>query len=736
MEAIHKSLLEFMGNKNHFIIPKYQRNYTWGKVQCERLFDDIKNIHTQGLKTYFLGASVVVSEKANELILIDGQQRMTSISLLLLATCNLLKDKRITSQDAFLSDTIWEDYLINKRSTEKSQYIRLKQVNQDSTAYENLFIHEQDAKYDSSPELKQTAIYNNYKIFEQKVFAFCKEYSIDDLWQAIEKLQIVQIELKVERDGDKPQVVFETINSTGKELEDADLIRNYILMERDKETQDLWFEQYWQPIEKNTLFTQKGKQVSYTTHAIANYLMYQQEGVFDEKDVYKKFREYIYKLGNNEQSIESFLNKLLRFSKYYRWFAFKCDEHPKLERYFYEFRLLSQKTTYSYFMDLMDLYETEKLTLETVCSALNFILQYYVRRSTIGLSTNVYRPLYPTLKTRINTQNDTEYLNALYGVFANFAYRDRYPDNQEIRNELLHRPFFKLSNRLKKMVLEKLCNYNSNEKIVIDNNITIEHIMPQTLTEKWKKELGDNWQDIHDTYLHTIGNLTLTGYNSKHSNKPFTDKKDLIKEYSNIPLNKYFENIEDWGKPEIYNRCIYMIDLFNTVFPDISNRSEYRNADSGYLSRNKTGTWYLGEESQKISEVAESIKKIYFDDQLPEKIIITPIKPVLTYILYNLYTKSQYEFLNTIHYNSSQKDFITEFYILFNEKEFEDYNQFYGFYRENNPYTMYKQKYTTKQGDPSVFTTHEADTLCKKIIKEFQNQSIIFGDIKLEYIPK
>ena len=541
-----------------------------------------------------MGASVVVSERTNELILIDGQQRMTSISLLLLAICNLLKNKRITSEDAYLDEKIWEDYLINKRSTEKSQWIRLKQVNQDSTAYENLFIPEEDAKYDNSPELRATAIYNNYKLLEKKIIIFCKEYNIDDFWQAIEKLQIVQIELKIERDGDKPQVVFETINSTGQKLEDADLIRNYILMEQDKETQDYWFEQYWQPIEKNTLFTQKEKQVSYTTHAIANYLMYEKREYVNEKDIYTTFKQYIYKLGNNEKSIEFFLSELLRFSKYYKWFAFKCEENIKLEEYFSEFRRLKQTTTYPYFMDLMDLYENEKLTLNTVCQVLEFILQYYVRRSIIGLSQSPYNVMYPTLKTKINTQNDTEYLYALYGVFANMPYGQRYPENSEIRSELLYKPFFKLSRGLlKNMVLEKLCNYNSNEKIVIDGNITIEHIMPQTLTEKWKKELGDKWQDIHDTYVHTIGNLTLTGYNSKHSNKSFFEKKGLIREYSNIPLNKYFEDIENWGETEIHDRCIHMIDLFNKVFPDIYNRSEYRKTDVGYErldSFNPTGT--------------------------------------------------------------------------------------------------------------------------------------------------
>ncbi len=578
MEAVHKKLLEFMANKNHFIIPKYQRNYAWDRSQCERLFDDIADVHHKNLKTYFLGAFVVVSERSNELILIDGQQRLTSISLLMLAICNLLKNKKIKSKDEFLSEAIWEDYLINKRSKNLESYIRLKQVNQDSTAYESLF--KEDANLSDS--IKQTAIYKNYRLFEQKVKYFCKRYSIDDLWKAFSKLQIVQIELKT-ADGDKPQVVFETINSTGKRLADADLIRNYILMDRPQELQNRWFDDYWQKIEKNTLFIEKGKQVPRTTKAIWYYLMHKNKRFLEEKYVYLDFKKHINDLSqqnNDLENIEQCLMELVEYTQYYRWFAFSCPE-PPLEHYFSLFRVLNQTTPYPYFMGLMDLYKTGKLSLKTVCKVLDFIKNYYIRRAFISLPTNIYNNLYPNLYHRINKNLNEDYLSSLYRVFANFSHRDRYPDNKEIIKEM---PFYNpvygsTKTQLCKTVLSSICNHNSKERIDINDGITIEHIMPQNLPEWWKKELGDDWKEVHEKYLHTIGNLTLTGYNPKHSNKPFTEKKRLMKEYSNISLNKYFDEVEVWNEKAIQDRAEDMTHLFNKVFPDIEDREQYKQYD-------------------------------------------------------------------------------------------------------------------------------------------------------------
>ncbi len=594
MEAVHKNLLEFMANQNHFIIPKYQRNYAWDKRQCERLFNDISNIYHNKLETYFLGASVVVvSERPNELILIDGQQRLTSISLLMLAICNLLKQKKIKSNDPYLHETIWEDYLINKRKEKSPQWIRLKQVNQDSTAYANLFYDENDLGYDQDKTLKQTAIYENYQLFNKKVLDFCKKHSIDDFWASFQKLQIVQIVLKI-KDGDKPQIVFETINSTGKRLKDADLIRNYILMDRSQELQDRWFDEYWETIETNTLFIGK-KQISDTTTAILYYLIYKNQVLLKEKDVYSYFRKYIDNLSKQPDSetlqkteienIEDCLSELIDFTEYYRWFVLECPE-PKLEKYFSIFRTLNQKTPYPYFMALMDLvYKKQTLDLNDAVRILDFLKNYYIRRSVISLSTNAYNKLYSSLHKRVNEklESNNSYITSLYAVFANASHGERYPDNDEIVKELHDKPVYKGSKKLCKHILENLCNYGNNEKIEVNKDITIEHIMPQTLNAQWIKDLGENAGDIHEKYLDTIGNLTLTGYNSKHSNKPFTDKKQLMKKYSNISLNKHFEQVDIWNEEQIKIRAKDMTSLFNQVFPDIPNRKEYKNQDTGYI---------------------------------------------------------------------------------------------------------------------------------------------------------
>ncbi len=572
MEAIHKNLLEFMGNRNTFVIPVYQRNYAWDKQQCERLFDDIANVHIEGLKTYFLGASVVVSERSNELILIDGQQRMTTISLLLLAICKLLNSNKIKSSDEFLSETIWEDYLVNKRLKETTKYIRLKQVNQDSEAYTNLFYDESSDNYDNDPELKKTAIYKNYKILEKKVLDFCRKYTIDDLWQCFKKLQIVQIELKTEH-GDKPQSVFETINATGKRLEDADLIRNYVLMNRSKEVQEKWFKEYWKPIERLTRIESK-KEVyeSHTTQAIWYYLMYQKASYFNERDIYKEFRQYV--MGWEESRLERFINEIKQFAQYYRWFVVKAD-NPNFEKYLQMFRTLGQTTPYSYFMSLMDAYNEQKLDEKTVCGALKFILTYYIRRSVLDLSTNPYNSLYPTLVKNIKKSTQQSHLDSLYDVFARLPYGSRYPKDSELKDDMAKQEFYRFK-KVTKIVLETMCNHQQKEKVTIDNTITIEHVMPQKLTPEWEKDLGDNWKDVRERCVHTIGNITLTGYSSEHKNKPFAEKKQLMKQYSHISLNKYFEDIDTWDEAAIRQRAEHMIDLFIKVYPDIKDREKYR----------------------------------------------------------------------------------------------------------------------------------------------------------------
>ena len=591
MEVKKEYLVDFLGKNRNLIIPVYQRNYAWKERECKRLFEDIVNIYTDKLDKYFMGAVVIVGDGDRTSQLIDGQQRMTSISLLLLAMSNLLKLKKIKSIEEKLADHIWNQHLVNKRiSNDDDKYIKLKQVNQDDKAYKNLFLIAgcDSNSYDNAPELKKTDIYKNYMFFEKKIKEFCKDKNFDDIWSAFEKIEIAIISLDI-RYGDKPQVVFETINSTGKALEDSDLIRNYILMNEDLETQEKWFKNYWEDIEKYTYIDNK----SDTTDAIRCYLMYSQKVHVKITDTYDNFKSHIDGIGKNSSrdgglsSVEIFLQELKTFSKYYKWFSVICD-NTEFEKRFKLFRQIKQTTPYPYFMSLMNLYEKEDLEENIVCQVLDFILSYHIRRSVLDKESNVYNKTYVKLLKKIDVALDNTcsindgYLNALYTVFANLSDRDKYPDDKGVKAELSNKNFYK--SKIKKIVLEKMCNLDTKEKILIDDNITIEHIMPQTLTEHWKRDLGNEWESIYEKYLHTIGNLTLTGYNKKYNNKPFQEKKKLIAEYSNISINKYFKNVNSWGENSIIENANRMIKLFNEAYPDIKNRDDYKEKQEGYLS--------------------------------------------------------------------------------------------------------------------------------------------------------
>ncbi len=415
MEISKQSVKDFMSSRNSLIVPVYQRNYAWDEQDCGRLFDDIANIHDQQLKAYFLGACVVVTENPNELLLIDGQQRITSLAILLVAIYDLLKKTSITSlTNATLAEEILEDYLVNKRKQDTAdEYIRLKQVNQDRRAYRTLLLRNDE----DEDELKHTLISKNYALFKRKIEVFCRHKNIDSFWAAFHQLEIAVITLKTDH-GDKPQQVFETINSTGKSLADADLIRNFVLMGQSHKIQTKIFDNYWTKIEQSTLIKKGNKYDSKTTEAIRYYLIFETGKYISDKKVYAEFVRYFKQQKANEQDIEIFLEKLRRFSEYYRWFAVECPT-PEFEEYLAIVRHAGHTTSYSYFMHLMDAnYQHEQdnqagLNKTIIVEALQFINDYFIRRELCNLTTTGYSKLYPRLTANVKDTPQSDYINAL-----------------------------------------------------------------------------------------------------------------------------------------------------------------------------------------------------------------------------------------------------------------------------------------------------------------------------------
>ena len=561
MRARDKKLLEFMGSGNDLIIPVYQRNYDWNQEHCERLFDDIQDIYEKEIREYFMGAFVTVCERANELLVIDGQQRLTTLSLFLLAIHNLLKDKEIQAKNVNLQKIVIEKYLIDVYSMnkDKKKRIKLKQVNQDLEAYNGLF----DDDYQD--DWKQSNIYKNYMYLKKRIKGFCKntkeKKDPQNLYDALNKVKIVDIELE-RNDGNKPQLVFETINATGKRLEDSDLIRNYILMDKNRVEQEELFKNYWEPIEQNTRFYKNNKTEGETSHFIWYFLIFEKGQPLKRKNVYKDFKKHIsFKGFESYEKMKEFLEKMKKFSGYYESIAF--GGNSPFEYYFEMLRgNLKQTAFYPYLLSLMDYWEKDKQGREKdVKTILQFIINYYVRRSICKKHPNEYNRFFPIISTRIeeNMKTGDTYLEGFYRVFANTNFA-KIPDDKNLKEALLEPEYNFFGSKICHYIFEKLVNHNTKEEMKIKkSDITIEHIMPQTLTKSWKEMLESNAEEVHKKYLHSLGNLTLTGYNPKLSNKPFEEKKRIFAE-SNISLNRYFEEkeVETWNENAIIKRAEHL----------------------------------------------------------------------------------------------------------------------------------------------------------------------------------
>ena len=298
MRVYNKKFVEFLeGNDKHFVIPVYQRNYDWSKEHCKRLFDDIEDIHIKKFKSHFLGTIVSIYDEQSEkreYLIIDGQQRITTLSLLLLSLYDLLESEEIKGN--LNKEEIRDEYLVNKYS-EGEKRIRLKPVKDDNAAFVNLFEGSEEYIPDSN-------VTNNFTYFKKRIKEL--KFPIEDFYRAIKKLMIVEIELI--RSEDDPQLIFESLNSTGLSLTQSDLVRNFILMKQPSKEQEQFYNQYWYKIEKNTKFN--------VDSFIRDFLTYKERVIPNKDKVYESFKKFV--RNNHSENIEEFLKELLKFSEHYK----------------------------------------------------------------------------------------------------------------------------------------------------------------------------------------------------------------------------------------------------------------------------------------------------------------------------------------------------------------------------------------------------------------------------------
>ncbi|GAA8680733.1 DUF262 and DUF1524 domain-containing protein [Helicobacter pylori] len=536
MEADATTLLNFIkdNQKNQLVIPIYQRLYSWEKEQCKELWDDIIKVGgNDKMDGHFIGSILYVLDKIthsnNVLLIVDGQQRLTTITLLLTALRDHWSDKRKEIED---------HYLIN---SDKDGDKKFRLILSDSDKDTLLSLIDKDRRKPSEPSSK---IVENFKLFEEWV---SNTDELETIFKGLEKLMIVEIAL--EKGKDDPQLIFESMNSKGMELTQTDLIRNYIVMETEIEKQEGFYNKYWRAMEED--FKQNKK---WFDRFVRHYLTIKTREIPNINKVYVALKDYRQKEGIG---IEDLLKDLQKYCGYFCRIVFKKEADKDLNKALGFLVDLEMDVIYPLLLELYSDYSDGVLSKDDFRRSIALIESYICRRAVCGLGTNSLNKVFPSFTRYI--QKD-EYFKSLEAHFGYLTEKQRFPNNDEFKKLFITIDFYHFKKN--RYFFERLEKFDTNEP-VNTKGLTVEHIMPQTLTEEWKKDLGENFQAIHNKYLHTIGNLTKTGYNSEYSNKSFQKKRDMEKGFKDSPLrlNQDLKDLESFGEEEIKKRANDLADL-------------------------------------------------------------------------------------------------------------------------------------------------------------------------------
>lgn len=623
MKGSELRLIEYMeGSKKRFIIPVYQRNYDWKIENCKQLYDDLIQVIKNNSKTHFFGSIVSVYEPSGrntEFLIIDGQQRLTTMSLLFLALYNLLEEKIIISEDESLKDQIYEDFLVDKYQPQEKR-MKLKPIKNDQKAFSKLFNSKDDYIKDSNLTI-------NYSYFYERIQK--QEITIDELFDAICRLEIINITLNNE---DNPQLIFESLNSTGLDLSEGDKIRNYILMGLPKQKQDEYYEKYWNCIEKCTKYD--------VSSFIRDYLSVKQLVIPSQKKVYINFKKYV---EDSSLKIIEILEDLLSYAKRYNILLCGKTSSKELNSCINRLNRLETTVTRPFFLEVLRLYDENQINLNEVTEAFSITESYLFRRTICDLPTNALNKIFLLLNREIMRYDgtDSNYIEKLKFALLSKKDRARFPNDDDFSLMFTEKPIYQMNSKNKIYILERLENFGTLEDKDIyrhydEGEYSIEHIMPQHLTPAWIKELGDSYEEIHDTWLHRIANLTLTAYNSKYSNSTFVEKKTMKNgfEDSGIRLNTYVSKKDKWTLAELRDRNDYLLKraLDIWAFPSTNYKPQEKQLDSytlddeaSFLSGRQIAKFvYKGIEQPVVSWV-EMYTKVLRALYLEDKTIITKI---------------------------------------------------------------------------------------------------------------
>lgn len=532
MDARKGNIYEILNGNKQFLIPVYQRFYSWDIDQCKRLWNDIVEMQRKGKVGHFVGSIVNIAEQAmptgvQKYMIIDGQQRMTTLTLLLLA----LRDYVIKNpNDTTINARRIDNMLLKNEYESGDERYKLLLTETDRDILISL-IEEKPIAEDTRSRLIE-----NYNFFAGKLAD--KEIQPAEVYESIGKLQIVNITL--DRAVDDAQAIFESLNSTGKELSESDLIRNYVLMGLEPSEQTYVYEHLWRPMEQLFIYETQGTVMD---AFFRHYLTMKLSRIPKQGRVYEEFK--LYHLNCEFGTIRELCQDLLEYAKYYTNIVFKRNTDTDLKKLYEDIIDLRMEVSYPFLLKIHHDCVEGLITSDELKKILKLCISYVLRRAICEIPTNSMNKTFATLKNYIRPD---DYLNSIKAFFVMQDTYKEFPDDDKFEGAFVSRDIFNM--RARNYILSRLENFENKAPIIIEN-YTIEHIMPQN------KNLSLEWQEVQKKYLHTIGNLTLTAYNSEMSDRPFLEKMDMpggFKE-SALRLNKYVVLQNKWNEKHIQERA-------------------------------------------------------------------------------------------------------------------------------------------------------------------------------------
>ncbi len=589
MKATEAKLLDFLKQSPQFAIPIYQRTYSWTARECQQLWDDIlRTGHDDGIAAHFVG-SIVYIEKGlyqvssqSPLLVIDGQQRLTTVMLILESLARRLGDTEPV--DGFSAKKLRSYFLLNPlEEGERGFKLLLTQTDKQSLL----------ALMQQKPQPSETSlrITENFAFFEEQLEALGKD--ITPLCNGLAKLMIVDIALS--RDQDNPQLIFESMNSTGRELSQADLIRNFILMGLEPAQQTQLYEEHWRPME--VAFGQE----AYGSHFdrfMRHYLTLRTGEIPNVRAVYEAFKSHARSPQIAAASgVDALVAEIHSYAGYYCSMALDRERDTGLALAFRDLRELKVDVAFPFLLEMYHDYAESRLEKEDFVRAVRLVEAYVFRRAVCAIPTNSLNKTFATFGRALRKDR---YLESIQAHLLTLPSYRRFPNDDEFRRELSIRDLYNFPRR--SYWLRRLENHGRKERVPVDE-YTIEHILPQNenLSSKWREALGPEWQRVQETWLHTLGNLTLTGYNAEYSDRPFTEKRDLQGGFRESPLrvNEGLAALDRWDEAAIRKRARRLAEqaakvwaspalppeVLATYRPKTERHASYTLADHAHLAQ-------------------------------------------------------------------------------------------------------------------------------------------------------